>query len=68
MCIFSRPKMASVSMPEPDPAPTADDKAIIAARDAERRRRAQSGQKSTLLTQNAINTNSSVVRKTLLGQ
>lgn len=67
MCIFSTPDIAQVKAPEPEPTPTEEDKAVTAARDAERRRRAQSGQRATLLTGGALSA-PQTARKTLLGQ
>ena len=67
MCLFSTPSVTPVAAPEPDPTPTEEDKAVTAARDAERRRRAMSGQKATLLTGGALGV-PTTTRKVLLGQ
>lgn len=67
MCIFSTPKIPKVTVPEPAPLPAAEDTLVTQARDLERRRRAQTGQRATLLTSGVINT--PVTRyKQLLGQ
>ena len=66
MCIFSS-SPAPVKAQEPEPTPTEESKAVIAARDAERRRRAMSGQKATLLTGGTLG-NPTTQRKVLLGQ
>lgn len=67
MCIFSTPEIETVKAPEPEPAPTEEDKAVTAARDAERRRRLASGQRTTLLTGGTLSA-PQTARKTLLGQ
>lgn len=67
MCIFKTPKVQAVKAPEPSPVPTEQDVAVTNARDAERRRRAMTGQRSTMLTSGVLSQPTSI-KKTLLGQ